>query len=270
MESNNNRRLEAFLVFAVVVAIAALLSGWLTFSVQFERRREPKIEKPRNMSMAAWQMRELERRQKHDHYHLGLEDRALDAWAEKSSCIICHTVYPHGRNKQATAIINLHTEFLTCTCCHLKPEATREIRFDWVNPPGLQPQGAPFGTKIDPQTGRLARTGNRITKIDPYFYKDGAWKPVDTATDIAQALRFMAEKHTYTEEQKKRIVDEMHRDAEIRQFILCSQCHSPTGIMPFEKLGFDQARTNQLQRMEISGMLTNYDTFYFPDLFKKR
>lgn len=269
MTSKQGSRLEAFIVFAAVAAAAALLSGWLTFSVQFERRKEPKAQKPKSMSMAAWQMRELERKQQHDHYHLGRQDTSLDAWAEKSSCIICHTVYPHGRNKQATAIINLHTEFLTCTCCHLKPEATRRIRFDWVNPPGVTPSGFPYGTKIDPQTGLLAQTGNHVTKIDPFFYKDGAWKPVDTTADIAQALTFMADKNTYAEEKKKAIADQMHRDTEIRQFILCSQCHSLNGIMPFQKLGFDQARANQLQRMEISGMLTNYDTFYFPDLFKK-
>ena len=39
--------------------------------------------------------------------------------------------------------------------------------------------------------------------------------------------------------------------------------------MDFKELGFDIKRINQLEKMEIGGMLTNYDTFYFPDIFQK-
>ena len=63
MANNENSRIEAFIVCAVVVTVAALLSGWLTFSVQFERQKEMKVEKPKSMSLAAWQMKELERKQ---------------------------------------------------------------------------------------------------------------------------------------------------------------------------------------------------------------
>jgi hypothetical protein len=40
--------------------------------------------------------------------------------------------------------------------------------------------------------------------------------------------------------------------------------------MNFKELGFEPARINQLQKMEMGGMLTNYDTFYFPDIFKEK
>jgi hypothetical protein len=40
--------------------------------------------------------------------------------------------------------------------------------------------------------------------------------------------------------------------------------------MNFKELGFEPTRINQLQQMEIGGMLTNYDTFYFPDIFKEK
>ncbi len=95
-------------------------------------------------------------------------------------------------------------------------------------------------------------------------------RPYMSEQDIPAALKYMAEKDTYSEDQKKKIVDTLHKDTEIKEFVLCRQCHSSTGIIPFAKLGFDQTRTNQLQRMEIGGMLTNYDVFYFPDLFKQK
>jgi len=270
MSDKGNSRIEAFIVFAIVVTVAALLSGWLTFSVQFERQKEMKVEKPKSMSLAAWQMKELERKQQHEHFHIGVEDKALDAWAEKSTCIICHTVYPHGRNKQAMAIINLHTEFLTCNTCHLKLSDKSGMQFGWVNPPGMTPSEKPYGTSIDPETGVFMQTGNHVSKITPVHMVDGMLRPYMSEQDIPTALKYMAEKDTYSDAQKKNIVDAMHKDTEIKEFVLCRQCHSSTGIIPFAKLGFDQTRTNHLQRMEIGGMLTNYDVFYFPDLFKQK
>ena len=269
MANNGGSRTEAFIVFIVVLSLAALLSGWLTFSVQFERQKEMKIEKPKSMSLAAWQMKELERKQQHEHFHLGIEDKALDAWAEKSTCIICHTVYPHGRNKQAMAIINLHTEFVTCNTCHLKLSDKTSMQFGWVNPPGMTPSEKPYGTSIDPETGVFTQTGNHVSKITPVHMVDGMLRPYMSEQDIPAALKYRAEKDGYSEDQKKKIVDTLHKDTEIKEFVLCRQCHSTDGIIPFEKLGFDRTRTNQLQQMEIGGMLTNYDTFYFPDLFKQ-
>jgi len=270
MANNENSRIEAFFVCAVVVTVAALLSGWLTFSVQFERQKEMKGEKPKSMSLAAWQMKELERKQQHEHFHLGIEDKALDAWAEKSTCIICHTVYPHGRNKQAMAIINLHTEFIMCNTCHLKLSEKTNMQFGWLNPPGMSQTEKPYGTCVDPETGFLAATGNHVSKIGPLHMVEGELHPYMSEQDIALSLKYRAEKDTYSEAKKQQIVDSLHRDSEIKEFVMCRQCHSSTGIMPFAQLGFDRTRTNQLQQMEIGGMLTNYEVFYFPDLFKQK
>ena len=270
MSDKGNSRVEAFIVFVIVVSLSALLSGWLTFSVQFERQKEMKVEKPKAMSLAAWQMKELERKQQHEHFHIGIEDKALDAWAEKSTCIICHTVYPHGRNKQAMAIINLHTEFMTCNTCHLKLSDKSALQFGWVNPPGMNPTGKPYGTQIDPKSWIFAPTDNHVSKITPMHMVAGVVQPYMSEQDLATALKYSAEKDSYSEAQKKSIVDAMHKDTELKEFVSCRQCHSSTGVIPFAKLGFDQTRTNQLQRMEIGGMMTNYDVFYFPDLFKQK
>jgi hypothetical protein len=35
-------------------------------------------------------------------------------------------------------------------------------------------------------------------------------------------------------------------------------------------LGFESARVNQLEKLEVSGMFTHYETFYFPDLFREK
>ena len=95
-------------------------------------------------------------------------------------------------------------------------------------------------------------------------------EPITSLKGVETALRYMDEQESYTEEEKKEIVDRLHQGTELKEFILCSRCHSESGIMNFKKLGFEPARINQLQKMEIVGMLTNYDTFYFPDMFKEK
>ncbi len=270
MSDNGNKRIEAFIVFAIVVAVAAFLSGWLTFSVQFERKKEPKVEKPKAASLQTLHIKEQERKQLHDHYHLGVEDKNLDVWADKSHCIVCHSPYPHGRIKQAQAIINLHTEFLACNSCHLKLEAGEEIQFAWLNPSGAHPTGKPYGIQMDPKTGYFLQTDNHISKLAPQRKINGAWQTMQTEAGVDKASKYMEEKGRLTAEQKKAVEDDLHKGTELKEFVKCSQCHSMQSVLNFQELGFDAARTNQLQRMEMGGMLTNYDTFYFPDLFEKK
>ena len=44
----------------------------------------------------------------------------------------------------------------------------------------------------------------------------------------------------------------------------------PDGIIDFKELGFEPARINQLEKLEVGGMFSDYETFYFPDLFEKK
>jgi RNase P subunit RPR2 len=262
--------LESFLAGVVIIALSALLSGYLTFKVQFERRKEPPEKKSRELSYQAFRVKEQERKQVHDHFHQPTEDITLNAWAKKSTCIACHSPYPHGKNLRAIAVMNLHTQFMTCHSCHLKVKEGEEIHFDWINPTGIKVKGEPYGIRIDPDTGIFAETDDHFSKLTPFIKKDGEWEPIISLEGVESALRYMDGQESYSEEQKKEIVDNLHQETELKEFILCSRCHSENGIMNFKELGFEPARINQLQKMEIVGMLTNYDIFYFPDMFKEK
>lgn len=270
MADSRNSRAEAYIVFFIIVIAAALLSAYLTFWVQFEREKELPEKKTKAASLQTLQVKDQERRRLHDQFHLGAEDVNLDAWANRSSCIVCHSPYPHGKNKQAMAIMNLHTEFLTCHSCHIKHEQAEELSFGWVSPAGFKPEGKPYGTSIDPDTGYFAATDNHCSKLTPLQKINGLWKPILSEDGAEKALKYIRETMKYTAEQKKQIEDELHLGTELKEFVKCSQCHSDRGIMNFKELGFDAARTNQLQKMEVGGMLTNYDTFYFPEFFEKK
>jgi len=257
-------------VLVCIAAVAALLSGYLTFKVQFERRKSPVVKREKQMSYQLFRIKEQERMQSRKHFHRLTEDINLEAWGDKSSCIICHSPYPHGKNKQAMAVMNLHTEFMTCSSCHLEAEKKRDMRFGWINPEGKESKAEPYGVRIDPETGAFAETENHFSKLTPFLRTAKGWEPLVTTAQASEALQYMEKKDGYSEEKKKEIVDRLHQGTELNEFVLCSDCHSKNGIMDFKQLGFQPYRINQLEKMEVSGMLTNYDTFYFPDFFKEK
>jgi len=254
---------EAFVVFVIVLFVAASASGYLTFKVQFVRKHQP-VKKTAELSYQTLRVKDQERKQKHEHFHLTTEDINLEAWAELDSCIICHSPYPHGKESKAKALMNLHTEFLTCHSCHIKIEEGEKIKFDWINPTEHTPKGKPYGTRLDPVTGFFAGTDDHYSKLTPVRMVDGVWEPVkpQTAEDINLQPGI-----DYLYMQKWR---QFHKGTELEEFVTCTSCHSPEGMMDFKELGFEPARINQLEKLEVSGMFTNYETFYFPDLFREK
>jgi cytochrome b subunit of formate dehydrogenase len=255
---------EALLVFVLVLFIAASASGYLTFWVQFEKKKEPAVAKSVDASYQTLRVKDQERKQLHEHFHLTTEDRNLEAWAEKDGCIICHSPYPHGKKSKAKALMNLHTEFLTCQSCHIKITEGEKIRFGWINPTGFKSTGKPFGTTIDPQTGMFAQTDDHYSKLTPFRNMSGVWEPVIPQTASELDLKPTVD-YSHIEDWEK-----YHEGTELEAFVRCSSCHSPGGILDFAGLGFEPARVNQLEKLEVSGMFTNYEIFYFPDLFKDK
>ena len=263
-EAIKKSSLEAWLIFILVLVLAGGASGYLTFRVQFEKKKEPPAAKTVQASYQTLRVKDQERKQLHDHFHLTTEDRNLEAWAEKDACIICHSPYPHGKKSKAKALMNLHTEFLTCQSCHIKIDQGEEMRFGWINPTGFKPTGKPYGTTIDLQTGMFVQTDDHYSKLTPFRKANGVWGPVIPQTAADLDLKPTVD-YSHIEDWKK-----YHTETELEEFVRCSSCHSPAGILDFAGLGFEPARVNQLERLEVSGMFTNYEVFYFPDLFKDK
>jgi len=256
--------LHALLIGTLITGLAATAAWYLTFSLPRRLGRTPAKEQPPAPSQ--------EYRKQEGRFHLSTPDLNLAAWEQHSPCIICHSAYPHGKDRQVMAIINLHTEFLTCDCCHLKNELHEIVRFGWVQPPGIATTGKPYGTAIDPATGFFAATDDHYSLITPLHEVDGRWVPFFHISEdaVTFARSYLQRKATLSKEEHEQIVAQAHQGTETKQFVRCSQCHSHEGIMDFRALGFDQTRTSQLEKLEVSGMLTNYEVFYFPDLFEKK
>jgi hypothetical protein len=166
--------------------------------------------------------------------------------------------------------MNLHTEFMTCHSCHLKVAETEEVRFGWIEPRTLKSKTEFYGVQTNSFSELLSHKGNAPAKLTPFRKINGVWKPITSEKDVYSAIRYIEENENNPPEVNREIEDTLHQGTELKEFIRCSRCHSERGILNFTELGFEPERVQQLQKMEIGGMITNYDTFYFPELFEEQ
>ena len=148
----------------------------------------------------------------------------------------------------------------------MKIDPGQTVSFSWFNPTGIKVQGKPYGVLIDSETGLFMETDDHYSKLTPLKKGNGVMKPITSVEGVDEALDYIKEQESYTSDKREEIVDRLHAGTELKEFIICSKCHSNNGIMDFKELGYEQTRINQLIKMEVGGMLTNYDTFYFPDI----
>jgi hypothetical protein len=86
--------------------------------------------------------------------------------------------------------------------------------------------------------------------------------------DVEAANEFMLQKKNLKPDAKKKELNYFHRDIERKEIsVACNECHSAEGILDFNKLGFDEKKTKHLIYLNIKGLVTKYEVFYFPRLF---
>jgi mono/diheme cytochrome c family protein len=220
------------------------------------------------------------------------EKFAITSLEDKSSCRVCHPLYPHSKDNHVRALVNLHTGFLLCEVCHLKKNGDHELIFAWNTPEKVGFRGEPYGTheKIDSAHAdetfsifnrvlrifssdeRKAETsqnsGYSIERIAAFQKVGGKKKLLINTVDNKKALQFIEQEPSLSEEEKKSELEYFHRDIAKKEIsVACDQCHSPEGILDFKKLGFSDKKAMDLQYLNIKGLVTKYDTFYFPNLF---
>lgn len=51
---------------------------------------------------------------------------------KKTFCTQCHLSPPHTKNLRSRAFLNMHTQFIACETCHMRPEGV-DFDYQWVN-----------------------------------------------------------------------------------------------------------------------------------------
>lgn len=227
----------------------------------------------------------------YEDYHKN-EKFAITYLDDKSSCRVCHPLYPHSENKKVRAFVNMHTGYLLCEVCHLKKDELKNLFYDWKSPEHFRYIGEPYGThhgdsasksahsekiiqkmlKIyspyDDHTGEKHDRNNFIFRIAAFTLEDGEKKLLMNTGDCGKAEEFRSRGSNLTPDEKKKELEYFHRDIARKEIsVACNECHSPKGILDFSNLGFDENRVKDLQYLNIKSLVTKYKTFYFPNLF---
>jgi hypothetical protein len=186
----------------------------------------------------------------------------------RSTCYICHTNLPHEKTKKIRAMLNMHTNYLACETCHLKKNEGETVIYRWYSPVEKHPKGPFFGTAYNPETGELEMVHAHFSKIAPFYEKKRKLTPIVQMGDVALAKHYVKIRDQLTPEQKKSETKRFHIDI-LPKGLNCQACHSTKGILDFKALGFSPKRIVDIEELNIKGIITKYDEFYLPDLFKE-
>lgn len=188
--------------------------------------------------------------------------------ALRPTCYICHSNLPHEKIKKIRAMLNMHTNYLTCETCHLKKNKGETVIYKWYSPVEKHPKGPFFGTSYNPESGELEMVHTHFSSIAPFYEKNGKLTPVVQMQDADLAKDFVKIRDRLTPAQRKTATRRFHVDI-LAKGPACQTCHSTKGILDFKALGFSAKRTVDLEQLNIKGIITKYDEFYLPDLFKE-
>jgi hypothetical protein len=142
-----------------------------------------------------------------------------------------------------------------------------DITFRWYNPFTDNPEGPFFGTSYDPETGRLVKVDDKYSKIAPYLRKAGEPESLIQMQDAPLAQDYMKVRDRLTPDQRDNVKKKFHVNIKPKGNE-CKECHSRESIIDYGELGFAANRIVDLEQLNITGMMTKYQKFYIPNLFK--
>ncbi len=187
---------------------------------------------------------------------------------DRSSCGVCHPLYPHNENNNVRAFLNLHTGFMLCEVCHIKKDKFDNLSYEWMGSENAVFSGKPFGTHFNPELGKASKSNNFISRVAVFVTKEGKKQLLINTWDVAKAKAYLKTEKSLKPDEKARRLDIFHKDIAKKEIsVACNECHSEKSILDYKKLGFDEKKIKDLIYLNIKGLVTKYKVFYFPNLF---
>ena len=253
-------------VWFIILFVGAGVVNHLAFSSRGPGLLIPLVKKIQKRVPILAAFRKPRETEEHRHFH-HIVERAKLPEAQQPTCRICHADLAHNKTKKIRAMLNMHTNYLACETCHLKKKEDPTIIYKWFSPVEKNPQGPFFGTAYDPKTGELEMVQDHFSKIAPFYEENGELTLIAHKSDAPLARDYVKIRDQLTAEQRKNRTKRFHVDT-LEKGPECQACHSTKGMLDFKALGFSSKRTIDIEALNIKGIITKYDEFYLPDLFK--
>ncbi len=222
--------------------------------------------KEKNRSFILEELAHLEELEEHRHFHNIVEYPEMPENV-RPVCFICHSDYPHSKSKKVRALLNMHTQFFTCETCHIEERQDAEIFYTWYSPVDDAPKGPFFGTSYDTETGNLVAVEDKLSQIAAFFKRGEVIETTMQKQDAPLALEYMKIRDRLTPDQRDNVKKKFHVHIKPKGHE-CKKCHDRKSILDFRGLGFSDNRVVDLEQLNIAGMITKYERFYLPNLFK--
>lgn len=186
---------------------------------------------------------------------------------DKSSCSVCHQLYPHGENEMVRSLLNMHTGFMYCEACHIKRSKYEPLAYAWHDTQNAEFSGEPFGTYYNPETKRAQKGEHFISRIAVFTTEKGKKRLLMIDAADTEKAKLFIEKGKNLKSDEKTFAY-FHRDIDKKEIsVACNECHSADSILDYNKLGFEERKTKDLIYLNLKGLVTKYKVFYFPQMF---
>lgn len=261
-----------FIGFIFVIIMLGILAGVLHYFVlsphgpAIAAPLTAKIEQDKK-SVILEEAHRLEELEVHRHFHNIVNFPKLPE-SDRPVCFICHSDYPHSKNKKVRSLLNMHTQYFVCETCHIKAKEGATIVYKWYSPFDETPQGPFFGTNYDPDSGNLVEVEDLLSKIAPYFKREDKLESAIQIQDAPLAQDYMKVRDKLTPEQRDGVKKKFHVNIKPKGHE-CKTCHAQKSILDFKQLTFSENRIVDLEQLNIKGMITKYKQFYLPNLFQE-
>ena len=184
---------------------------------------------------------------------------------DPSSCRVCHPLYPHRENPRDRAFLNMHTGFMICEVCHLEKASFDRVVYGWMYTENAVFKGKPYGTFYDPGL-KNGKSEHFISRIAPYQVRGEEKRLLMNTWDTDKAVAYEAAPPAEASARKQMLAF-FHQDVHRREIsVACNECHARDGILDLGALGFSRSEIDNLIQLNIKGLVTKYETFYFPHL----
>jgi len=195
------------------------------------------------------------------------EQSVIVALEDKTSCKVCHQIYPHTKEPLVSAFLNMHTGYLVCEVCHLDRSKFTVSRYDWIETKDVEFQGEAFGKYYVPLNKITKTPKSTLSRIAPYVVREGKLQALINTWDTDGAIKVCSSKSRLGKDEMAVEISHYHRDViKMEHTTACEECHSSKGLIDFRAMGYTKERTDSLINQNIRNIIKKYKVFYMPDM----